>query len=199
MKSKFINIVSSFVIIESEGSRFYFDDMFRFLKEECYDFSDLKPDDVFLDVGACIGTVSLKVHKKVKKVYALEPIMVEHLSRNIKLNQAKNIEVIRGALSENSIETIRWAGRKSICPGYSLSKLLQMCGGRVDFLKIDCEGAEWNIKPEELKNIRRVEGEVHNFDGRHNFNEFLLTLHLAGFKYDYEIPHQTIMYIHARR
>jgi len=31
----------------------------------------------------------------------------------------------------------------------------------VDFLKMDCEGAEWFIEPEELKGIRRIEAEVH--------------------------------------
>jgi hypothetical protein len=34
-------------------------------------------------------------------------------------------------------------------------------GGGCDFLKCDCEGAEWLINPCELQNVRRIEMEIH--------------------------------------
>ena len=35
-----------------------------------------------------------------------------------------------------------------------------MIGG-CDFLKCDCEGAEWSIRPEDLDGVRRIEMELH--------------------------------------
>jgi len=31
---------------------------------------------------------------------------------------------------------------------------------------------EWYIQPHELQGIRRIEAEVHNFDGKHKFRNF---------------------------
>ncbi|HNB04239.1 MAG TPA: FkbM family methyltransferase, partial [Methanoregulaceae archaeon] len=33
--------------------------------------------------------------------------------------------------------------------------------GGCDFLKCDCEGAEWKIRPVDLEGIRRIEMELH--------------------------------------
>ncbi|HUW85261.1 MAG TPA: FkbM family methyltransferase, partial [Methanoregula sp.] len=38
--------------------------------------------------------------------------------------------------------------------------IIEMAGG-CDFLKCDCEGAEWHIVPEDLTGIRRIEMELH--------------------------------------
>lgn len=55
-----------------------------------------------------------------------------------------------------------------------------MCGG-CDFLKIDCEGGEWEIEAEELKGIRRIEMEVHKI--RYPLTLMEERLKQAGFDY----------------
>lgn len=42
---------------------------------------------------------------------------------------------------------------------------------------------EWSIQPHELKDILRIEVEVHNFDGKHKFRDFENMLVQAGFEY----------------
>ena len=66
-------------------------------------------------------------------------------------------------------------------------------------IKLDAEGAEWCIKPEELKGIRRIEAEIHKTK-EHECHEFLTTLHEAGFKYQAEYIHdEYLMIVHAAR
>ena len=43
----------------------------------------------------------------------------------------------------------------------SLKEIITLCGGKIDFLKCDCEGGEWCIKSDEIKDIRRIEMECH--------------------------------------
>jgi len=94
---------------------------------------------------------------------------------------------------------ISWEGCKDrLIKGKSLKELIDMCGGHVDFLKCDCEGGEWVITAEDLRGIRRVEFEVHNFDGKHNLQDFLNILDEARFNYEYIEPREGILIIHGR-
>ena len=45
-------------------------------------------------------------------------------------------------------------------PTFTLQGLCAIAGG-CDFLKCDCEGAEWGIDPADLAGIRRIEMELH--------------------------------------
>lgn len=167
------------------------DDVFR-----DYRFNDIQKDDIVLDIGANVGAFSLFVSKMVKHVYAVEPMLTDILKENVDLNGRNNITVLNDALGEGMVE-IPWEGFKTRhIIGKSLSELIFICGGHVDFLKCDCEGGEWCIKPEELKEIRRIEAEVHNFMG-HDLNEFLKMLDDAGFEYDYSSPRSGILFVHA--
>ena len=160
-----------------------------------YKFNDIQENDIVLDIGANVGGFSLFISKMVKRVYSIEPIMTNVLKSNVKLNKIDNIIVINESLGDK----INWGGSIIKTHGKSLSELINMCGGKVDFLKCDCEGGEWCIKPEELKGIRRIEAEIHNFDGSHDFNDFLKLLEDAGFGYTYKISKDTDMLVHAIR
>lgn len=163
-----------------------------------YRFNDIQKDDIVLDIGANIGAFSLFVSRMVKQVYAVEPMLSDVLKQNVSLNGRNNITVLNKALGEGIVE-ISWEGCKNRhIIGKSLSELIFICGGRVDFLKCDCEGGEWCIKAEELGGIRRIEMEVHNFGG-HDMNNFMKILEDAGFEYDYNSPRNGIMFVHAFR
>ena len=124
-----------------------------------YVFDDIRRDDIVIDIGANIGGFSLPASRLSDNVYAVEPITTQELRKNISLNNA-NITVIESALGDGSEMNIDWHGTKRNIKTMSLSQIIDFCGG-CDFLKCDCEGGEWFIKEEEIKDIRRIEMEYH--------------------------------------
>lgn len=180
-----------------DGSTSEIDDVFL-----QYRFYDIQKNDVVLDIGANVGAFSIFMSKMVKHVFAVEPMLTDILRQNVKLNNVNNITVLDEALGKG-IQHIKWSGCEDrIINGKSLSELIYICrnnGKQVTFLKMDCEGAEWCIKPEELNGIRRIEAEIHNFDGTHNLSEFLYMLDEAKFKYDFDAPRNGIIIVHAWR
>jgi len=162
-----------------------------------YSLDDLRSTDIVLDIGACIGAFSLKVCKKVYRVFAVEPLMTEELKRNIELNQTKNITVLSHALGVGE-QDLEWMGMTKRINCMSLEEIVKLCGGHVDFLKVDCEGGEWSILPEELVGIRRIEMEIHSFKGMPKTAEFERILQKAGFDYKKETLSKELMLIHAQ-
>jgi len=169
------------------------DDVFR-----DYNFDDIQRDDIVLDIGANVGGFSLFVSRFVKHVYAVEPMLYEILGQNIINNERDNITVFDDAIGDGLLK-IQWEGcddRYVNCK--PLSEIIKMCGGKVDFIKTDCEGGEWVITANDLKGVRRIEAEVHNFDGKHNLKDFLKMLDEANFEYEYTEPRLGILKIHGR-
>jgi len=131
-----------------------------------YRFFDIRKDDRILDIGANVGGFSLPVSRLTTKVTAVEPLMVDELKRNIQLNNIQ-IKIIEGALGNGEKQKITWGNVGKVVETYSLSQLKALSGG-CDFLKSDCEGYEWFIKPEELDGVRRLEMELHNVNPSKN-------------------------------
>ena len=149
-------------IVTKNGEKYYvskFIDSVRQAKED-YIFDDIKKDDIVIDIGASIGAFSIPASKKARHVYAIEPITPDMLRENILLNESQNITVLDLALGNGSVKKIEWVGRNKIVETKRLAEIKDLCGG-CDFIKIDCEGGEWEIKTEELQGIRRIEMEVH--------------------------------------
>ena len=163
-----------------------------------YKFNDIREDDIVLDIGANVGGFSLFISKMVKHVYSVEPFITTTLNENINLNNLNNITVFDEALGIGDVEVVWGPPPYKSVKGKSLSELIALCGGHVDILKCDCEGGEWCITSDELKNIRRIEMEVHNLSGNHNFNDYFKKLDQAGFEYTYNIYKETDMLVHAK-
>jgi FkbM family methyltransferase len=188
-------------IVTKNGEKYYvsrFIDCVRQAQED-YLFDDIKKDDIVIDIGANIGGFSIPASKKARHVYAIEPITTEMLKENILLNKAENITVLEIALGNGSVKKIEWGGRSKIIETKTLAEIKNICGG-CDFIKIDCEGGEWEIKAEELEGIRRIEMEVHKV----GFSLSLMEERLkqAGFDYKIEIQPDAnigLWTIHARR
>ncbi len=124
-----------------------------------YLFDDIRPDDFVLDIGANIGAFCLRAARFSPHVTAVEPVTVDLLEENVRLNHAE-VRIIRGALGTGNPAEISWDGCHLLAPTYTLGKLISTAGG-CDFLKCDCEGAEWLIQPRDLDGIRRIEMELH--------------------------------------
>lgn len=128
-----------------------------------YDWSDMRNTDTLLDIGAHVGTITIPAAlTRVNKVIAVEPLFADELRENIRLNNLTNVTVVPFALGSGGVYDLSFfeSGVKKI-QTRTFRGILAMCGGKVDFLKCDCEGGEWNIEPEDLSGIRRIEMEVH--------------------------------------
>jgi len=156
--------------------RAFSDDLYSVMPEREGDVNEsilscLKEGDVFVDIGANIGYYSVLVAKIVGengRVISVEPIpsTAKILSLNLTLNNLKNVKVIqKAAWSNNRIITIHipkgFFGLSSIykpptatdsiaVKGAPLDRILEV--PKVDLLKIDAEGSEYQI----LKGGRKI-------------------------------------------
>lgn len=124
-----------------------------------YWFDDLCPSDRVIDIGANVGAFCIRASRRSRKITAVEPLTTSLLRENIRLNGV-SVQVIEGALGDGKPKTVSWDDCNVMTPTYPLRKIIEMAGG-CDFLKCDCEGAEWSIGPEDLKGVRRIEMELH--------------------------------------
>ena len=172
-------------VVMRDGNKYYMSRLINGVMQaqQDYVFDDIRKDDIVIDIGASIGGFSIPASKKAKYVYAVEPMTLDLLRKNILLNERKNIDVLDVALGDGKTAIIEWLGESRTVKTKTLSEIKKMCGG-CDFLKIDCEGCEWNIKPEELDGIRRIEMEVHKVGFPLSIMEERLSK--AGFSYEVE-------------
>jgi FkbM family methyltransferase len=124
------------------------------------DMSDIRPTDIVVDIGACIGGFAIPAAMIARHVYAVEPLYADELQKNIVLNGLENkITVIEAGLGFGDALTVTYGTRKKTIKTMTIRELIDI--GGCNFLKCDCEGAEWAIYPEDLKGIRRIELEIH--------------------------------------
>jgi len=135
---------------------------------------EVLPDDVVVDIGACVGFFSaLALDKGAERVYMIEP------NRNLLKTAVKNVSdyiiddytkvvPIHGAVSEDPNDTLHvFEDDGSEYPTFSFKQFVDKYKiDQIDFLKIDCEGAEYNIlKPEMIgwfeNNVRHMAIECH--------------------------------------
>jgi FkbM family methyltransferase len=124
-----------------------------------YQFDDIGPEDIVIDIGANIGAFSIRASRRSKHVFAVEPLTAGILRENIELNKAP-VTVIEAALGNGKPVEICWDTCRAVVQSYTLREIIRRAGG-CTFLKCDCEGAEWQISPGDLDGIRRIEMELH--------------------------------------
>jgi FkbM family methyltransferase len=188
-------------VVMKDGNKYYMSRLINGVMQvqQDYNFDDIYKDDIVIDIGASVGGFSIPASKKAKHVYAVEPMTPDMLTKNILLNERENIEVLEIALGDGETTILEWLGKSRTVKTKTLTEIKNMCGG-CDFLKIDCEGGEWDIKPEELKGVRRIEMEVHKV----GFPFSMMEERLNGAGFSYEVENQPegnigLWLIHARR
>lgn len=124
-----------------------------------YRFDGLTHHDRVIDIGANVGAFCIRASRYSPNVVAVEPVTAALLRKNIRLN-AVPVRVIEAALGDGKEIKINWDDFEVHSPSFPLSGIIDMAGG-CDFLKCDCEGAEWLIQPPDLAGIRRIEMELH--------------------------------------
>lgn len=177
-----------------------FPDVFEQIEE--YNVSDFSKDDVVLDIGANIGVFTVKVAPMVKHVIAVEPLFFDELRGNIELNVLKNVTCLPYALGPERVIDISFCGKSKRVKCLELETLCNNYDETPNVLKIDCEGGEWSVPPEEFADyFDKVEGEFHNFDcegHRQDPEKYLDSLKAVGYDCKYEYSGKQLM-IHARK
>jgi FkbM family methyltransferase len=169
----------------------------------------LEKNDVVVDVGAQIGIFTIYASSKaiMGKVYSFEPMPDNYkmLNENIKLNKAKNVVPLNKALSDKNgketmfLDDLNTGGHSLVNTGKTWSKhkininsisfdafVKQYKIKKIDFLKMDCEGSEYNIffgaSKSTLSKISKISMEYHNLDKKRNVDTLRKYLERNGFE-----------------
>lgn len=142
---------------------------------------EIKAGDTIVDIGAYIGAFSTYAALNGAKVYSYEPSPKDYklLRENIKLNNLKNVKTYKKAVCGDSRRAKLYLNEKipqldnmfrknmgkSIVVECTTLKNIITLTGPIDLLKIDCEGAEYDIMfktPKKyLKMIKKIAMEYH--------------------------------------
>lgn len=170
--------------------------------------------DIVFDVGASIGDFAVQASKLAEKVYSFEPSKEAFslLKENIKLNGCKNVLAFNFGLGgENGVKTFFVDASRGVISRAKISKVSDFLRmkkiSRIDFLKLDCEGAEFEIlyslKRKFLKSVRYIAMEYHEISERkkgHTVRELAGYLRKNGFRVfmDKEMSETYAGHIYAR-
>lgn len=170
--------------------------------DKCYQFVSSSDSPMIIDCGANIG-LSVLYFKKLypnAKIIAFEadPLIFETLSKNVNIAGLSGVEIINKAVWDSEqVLTFRSEGGLSgrVAIGKEQGNYFSIQGSRlrdyldqkVDFLKIDIEGAEGRVIndcSDRLINVDRIFLEHHSHHAEpQNLSDVLDILRWSGFRY----------------
>jgi FkbM family methyltransferase len=134
----------------------------------------VQPGDVVVDVGACVGLFTMRaLQNGASKVYAIEPnkkylrTLMSNATEHAIDHKGCRVVPVHGAIGNTSRSTLNCYGDQDGFPLLRFKDFLEEYEiDHIDFLKIDCEGGEYDIFIEEnldfLKNkVRHMAVEFH--------------------------------------
>ncbi len=152
-------------------------------------FFDIGPADIVVDIGSNTGTFTVLAAQRANKghVFALEPVpeLAQRIRQNVSANKLANVTVLPVALADkNGTEKFYLSSKNSARHSFSKrdedAKIVevktisfasfceQQAIGKIDFLKMDCEGAEYKIIPSmvaaDFARIKKIAMEYHHFE-----------------------------------
>ena len=162
---------------------------------------EIKKEDIVIDIGAHVGYFTMYAAKKAYQgiIYSIEPYKesFEIFKKNLNLNELTNVKPFHAAISKkteqitlyidkdnqigNSMFKTDTSVRSEKVSSFSLEDfIINNKIKKINFLKIDCEGAEFeiilNLKKEIMKNVNKMSIEVHensNTDSVDKLENFL--------------------------
>ncbi|MFA5797275.1 MAG: FkbM family methyltransferase [Candidatus Woesearchaeota archaeon] len=167
---------------------------------------EIHENDTVIDIGAHIGSFTLYAARFANKgkIYSFEPLPENYsiLIKNIRRNNIKNIATYKMAISRHTGTSYlhlydgvhtgssslyeRNSNKKIQIKTITLEKFIIENGiKQIDFIKMDCEGAEYEIlfnTPEKiLRMIKKISMEYHDSINRHKHNELMTFFRKKGF------------------
>jgi FkbM family methyltransferase len=153
-------------------------------------------DDTVVDIGGHVGLFALYASQYVPngRVYSFEPspYNYERFQEHMEKNNITNVEVSRCAVTGSTADTTLYLSQDTgansiykkcaheyfqphqtkqdvVVESTTLSRILEKVG-YISYLKIDCEGAEYDIleslTPQEFSKIKQIVLEWHPVDGK---------------------------------
>ncbi len=166
-----------------------------YLNKSFYDLEHLEEslkyinkDSVVVDCGANIGNHSIFWSLFSKTVHAIEPFKENYnlLVQNCNLNSINNIKTYRDVLSDkestfDAISPSKHKGpmqfKENPSGKYSSKRLDDLISGKVDFIKIDVEGAEYQVLLGSQRILKEYKPviflEMHSIIGSDEYNKII--------------------------
>ena len=168
---------------------------------------EIKKNDIVIDIGAHIGYFTIYAANSANEgtVYSIEPYKesFEILKKNLKLNNLTNVKSFHIAISKVTEQITLYIDKKNQI-GNSIFKTDETIESekvesfslkdfvksnkieKIDFLKIDCEGAEFkillNFDKELMKKINKISAEVHENSNTYSLDKLVDFLKKNNFK-----------------
>ena len=193
-----------------------YDTVYEIIDFDSYQIKDVdwRTADTHLnivDIGANIGVTALIFSKIVgSKVFCFEPV-VENcvwIEKNLKINNCENVKVIQSAVAKHSgnvffetndvsvggkvVNTIskNVATQRNVS-AINLKEMLSYIGNEtIFFLKIDCEGGEYDIIEQFdgkiATRVRYISMEIHDIDSKRNIRTISRQLESLGYNLFYK-------------
>lgn len=151
-------------------------------------YFEVESNDIVVDIGASLGPFTYSIlHKNPKHVFCFEPSKKEF--KTLINNTIGNpvTQIFKGIGPENSIiENSQLFGGENEMESIKFSTFVDLYSiGKIDFMKTDCEGGEYDIFNDEnidfiLSNVKKISGEWHlntpeNKNKFRNFRDNYLT------------------------
>ncbi|MBT3468578.1 MAG: FkbM family methyltransferase [Opitutae bacterium] len=166
-----------------------------------------------LDIGANLGFFSIAARNAFPeaKIHAYEPNQSLQEYLNPHASQASfNINYEAVGLDDGCVtldvrgetnQTRSQSDESGDVPQIAFRKAVDRLGGRVDFAKIDCEGAEWEFleDTDTWKNVHFLAMEYHLWPGNKYHHDADVALRKLGFQILQQIPIDNYGLIYAMR
>ncbi|MFH0737104.1 MAG: FkbM family methyltransferase [Candidatus Micrarchaeota archaeon] len=186
---------------------------------------EIRPTDIVVDIGGHIGSFSVFAAKKAEegRVFSFEPVPgnFEMLKRNLGYNRLDNVSASPKAVSGRSGKKTMYLTSHDTFSHSSIESLVPDMNGKIeadaisledifkenkldkiDFLKIDCEGSEYEILSRTplsvFKKIHKISMEYHEFDEGHDLKTLKAYLESAGYSIS-AVPSKRLGMIYAKR
>ena len=191
--------------------------------------TEVESDWVVVDIGAAIGEFTIEAALQLDEgmVHAFEPNpgTINILRQNIRANNLNRVETynlgvwkeegeiplhflnneplqaISGSNHSSDLETVK----ETTIPVITLDQVVEKVGNRIDLLKLDCEGAEYEIllnqDPKIFKKIDRIIMEYHDLNNQCNSCVLIKKLEELGYQVQHyeNYVHQNLGYLYADR
>ena len=129
-------------------------------------FFEVEEGDVVVDIGATVGEFTYKIlEKNPKHCYVVEPLPVffDTLKRNL---EGRQVSFTNAAITSDKFCKINWDGHDEKVNTLTFKEFVELNRlNKIDFLKFDCEGGEYDIFSQEnieyLKKVPKIVCEMH--------------------------------------